>query len=250
MIIEKEIKSNKWKYTIFFALLFILSITIIIQYPFIKNLLKQGILEGMPKWMVQGAAEQSDFNVYLSYNWFDKNLIQISVIFAILLGMSVISSEVEDHTLEFLLTRPLSRNNIFIQKTAIQLIISLLIIFTTTIILALISVIQNYDVNFIRLIIAIIPLYAKFLIIYGLSLLISLFLDDQVKSGLSTVLLLLIVWGISAIWNISALNLFSYAPISPYYINGMFPWVAVIKLYITAFLIYTLSLYKFRVKDF
>ena len=250
MLIEKEFKGAKWKFIIFFVLLTIMAITIIIQYPFVKNLLEQGVLEGMPQWIVEGAARQTDFNVYLSANWFDKNLIQISVIFAILLGMSVISSEVEDHTLEFLLTRPLSRERLFFEKTAIQLGIGLIIIFSTTIILGITALIRNYDVDLIRLTFGILPLFAKFFIIYSLSLLVSLFLDDQVKSGLVAGITLFLFWGIGVFWDISYLNIFSYAPVTPYYIHGVIPWDAIIKLYLLAITLYFLSLYRFKKRDF
>ncbi|MGM0410899.1 MAG: ABC transporter permease subunit [Bacillota bacterium] len=250
ILIKKEFKAAKWKFIIFFALLTIMAITIIIQYPFVKNLLEQGILDGMPKWIVEGAEQQINFNVYLSANWYDKNLIQISVIFAILLSMSVISSEVEDHTLEFLLTRPMSRYNLFFKKTLIQLLISLVIIITTTVILAISAMIENYDVNLLRLLVGIIPLFAKFFIIYSLALLISLYLDDQVKSGLLTAVMLFVFWGIGAFWELSFLNIFSYAPITPYYLNGIFPWGAVIKLFMLAIILYGLSLYRFKNRDF
>lgn len=250
MLIEKELKAARWKFIVFFALLIIMAITIIIQYPFIKNLLEQGVLEGMPQWMVQGAAQQTDFNVYLSANWFDKNLMQITVIFAILFGMSVISSEVEDHTIEFLLTRPFSRLRIFIEKTGIQLFMGLLIMIATTLILGVISLIQNYDINIIRLLFGILPLFVKFFIIYSLALLLSLFLDDQVKSGISTGVILLLFWGADLLWEISFLNIFSYAPVTPFYIHGIFPWAAIIKLFLLGLILYGLSFYRFKTRDF
>lgn len=250
ILIKKELKAAKWKFVIFLALLIIMAVTIIIQYPFVKNLLEQGILEGMPQWMVEGASQQTDFNVYLSSNWFDKNLLQLSVIFAILLGMSVIASEVEDHTIEFLLTRPFSRERIYFEKTGIQLITGIIIMISTTIVLGMISLIQGYEVDLIRLLIGIIPLFGKFFIIYSLSLLVSLFLDDQVKAGISTAVILFLLWGINFIWDLSFLNIFSYAPVTPFYLHGVFPWSAILKLYITAVVLYGFSLYKFKEKDF
>jgi len=250
ILIKKELKSAKWKYVIFFALLIIMAITIIIQYPFVKNLLEQGILEGMPQWMVKGASQQTDFNVYLSSNWFDKNLLQLSVIFSILLGMSVIATEVEDHTIEFLLTRPFSRERIFFEKTGIQLATGLIIMILTTFVLGIISLFQGYEVDLIRLFIGIIPLFAKFFIIYSLALLVSLFFDDQVKAGISTGVILFLLWGVNFIWDLAFVNIFSYAPVTPFYLHGIFPWSAILKLYLLAFVLYSLSLYKFKNKDF
>lgn len=250
VLITKELKGSKWKFIIFGGLLLVLSVTIVIQYPFVKNLLNQGILEGMPEWMVKGAVEQTNFSVFLAANWYDKNLIQIATIFAILLGMSVVSSEVEDHTIEFLLSRPISRSSLFLQKTIIQILVSLIIIITTTIILGITALIQNYEVNFGRLILGITPIFAKFLIFYSLALLISLFIDDQVKSGLLTGVLLIITWGIAAIWNISSMNIFAYTPVTPYYVHGVLPYIGIFKLFLVAFIFYGLAWYKFKLKDF
>ena len=250
MLIKKELKSSRWKFIVFFGLLLIMAITIIIQYPFIKNFLEQGVMEGMPEWMVKGAAQQTNFNVYLSANWFDKNLIQISFIFALLFGMSVISSEVENHTIEFLLTRPYSRVRIFIEKTGIQLIGGLLIMGVTTYILGLTSLIQNYDVNLLRLMFGVLPLFVKFFIIYSLSLFLSLFLDDQVKAGISAALVLLFFWGADLLWDISIFNIFGYAPVTPFYTHGIFTWAAVIKLFVIGLILYGGALYRFKTRDF
>ena len=250
MLIEKELKAARWKFVIFFVLLVIMAVTIIIQYPFIKNLLEQGVLEGMPQWMVQGAAQQTDFNIYLSSNWFDKNLIQITVIFSILFGMSVIATEVEDNTIEFLLTRPFSRGRIFFEKTGIQLVAGLIIMISTTLILGITSLVQNYELDLLRLLFGVLPLFAKFFIIYSLALLISLFLDDQVKSGISAGFILLLFWGADLLWDISIFNIFSYAPVTPFYIHGIFPWTAIIKLFLIGIVFYGLSFYRFKTRDF
>ena len=250
MLWKKEFKAHRWKYIVAFVILIILAITLVWQFPFIKNLLEQGGLEGMPGWMIEGVEAQRDFSFFLASNWFDKNLLQISVILSILLGMSVVAQEVEDNTLEFLLSRPFSRRQIFISKTLSQLVFIIIVIFIPTLMLGMSGIIFGYEVHFLRLIIGIVPVMATLFIVYNLALLFSLYLDDQIRSGLAVLLLIAVIWGLSFIDSLSFLNIFAYGEVTSYYVQGNFPFLNLMLLLIIGGVVYSLSYYRFLRRDF
>ena len=250
VLLKKEIKADRWKLIISFILLFILAIAINWQFPYVKGLLEKGILEGMPRWMVEGAEDQRNFSVYIAANWYDKNLIQISVLLSILLGMSVFAREVENHTIEFLLSRPLSRKRLFLEKTLYHLLMILFIITINTAILGITATVMNYSINFSRLFIGITPVFGKCFIVYSTALLLSLFFDDQVQSGIFTLVGVLIVWSTSFIEVLDFINIFSYAGVTPYYIQGIFSIMDLVIIYFIGLLIYGISYYRFKIRDF
>jgi ABC-type transport system involved in multi-copper enzyme maturation permease subunit len=208
------------------------------------------MMEGMPKWMAQSAAAQQNFPVFLSANWFDKNLIQFAIVLSILLGMSVFAREIEDHTIEFLLARPLSRRKIFLEKTLYQLVLIFLIMLFNTIVLGISGVIGDYNINFFRLLIGLIPVFGKCFIVYSTAVLFSLFFDDQVRAGLFTFVTIILVWATSFIDTLDFLNIFSYGEVTPYYTQGILPIMDLVLLFIVGFVIYGLSYYRFEVRDF
>ncbi|MFW5787850.1 MAG: ABC transporter permease subunit [Bacillota bacterium] len=246
----KELKADRWKYIITAVILLFLAITIVWQYPFVKNMLKQGTMEGMPDWLASQAEAQTEFPYYLSANWFDKNLIQITVILSILLGMSVFAKEIEDHTIEFLLARPLSRQKLFLMKTTIQLVIIFGYVFISSAVMGLTGYFLGYEINFIRLIIGSLPVLIKCYIIYSLTLYFSLMLDDQIKSGLLTFVLIIAMIGLSFMDIPVKLNIFSYARATNYYVFGDFPLGESLILLGIAGVLYFLAYNKFLRRDF
>ena len=109
MMIKKELRADGWKYILASIILFLVAVTLIWQFPLMQDIIRSGELEDLPTWIRGEIAEQEEFPVYLAANWFENNLIQLGGILAILLGMSAAAREVEDNTIEFILSRPFSR---------------------------------------------------------------------------------------------------------------------------------------------
>lgn len=223
---------------------------IIWQFPYVKNLLDRGILEGMPGWITKGAEGQKRFPVYFAYNWFDKNLEQFLGILAILLAMGAIAREVEAHTLEFLLARPISRKRLLLEKVLTHLLAILLISVVTSIILGLTGIALDYPVDFTRLLISNFITFGKIFVVYSLTLLVSLFLDDQVKTGIFSFLIIILIVTTSFIDFLRFLNIFAYSAATPYYVQGLFPWKGFILTYLVGLVLLGLSFVKFEKRDF
>lgn len=66
----------------------------------------------------QVEAQAADFELYLWSNWYGKNLPQIIFVFAAILAGPMLAGERASRTFQFLLTKPVSRTQVFLSKYA------------------------------------------------------------------------------------------------------------------------------------
>lgn len=110
----KELREQRWKLAgglIYFG---ILAVAVVMLYD-----LTVGMLSGLKVPAPYAADLQAmikDYPFYLWGNWFGKNLFQSGLVFSIIVGMGLISSEVSHDTMGFLLARPVRRAEVFATK--------------------------------------------------------------------------------------------------------------------------------------
>lgn len=73
-----------------------------------------------------------DYRFYVWSQWFGKNLTQLGSILAVIFGAGMISTEVSRKTMQFLLAKPLSRQDIFTAKYVVNYIILALTVVIST----------------------------------------------------------------------------------------------------------------------
>ena len=124
----KEIRRNAFSLMIWMIVItFLISVTMSVYRTFMENQSKiTGMLSIIPKGALQFKGI-SNFNDLLSVLGFyaANNIIYMMVlgsIFAIVLSSNILLKEEYDKTAEYLLTRPVTRSEIFISKLAVYLI--------------------------------------------------------------------------------------------------------------------------------
>lgn len=122
-LIKKELKEVKLVILVSLAFLILTAFLIHFTYPLMKELTKQPIPESpfLPEDLSQQLSMLANYRVYIWSQWFPKNLLQVLMIVALILGASALAGEKSRKTWEFLLTKPFSRREIFWYKVKTRL---------------------------------------------------------------------------------------------------------------------------------
>jgi ABC-type transport system involved in multi-copper enzyme maturation permease subunit len=112
-LIWKEWKESKITFLVGLAFLVVLALILPYTFELIQKLLKEAPeMTGLPQAYQMALI---DYDYFVWSQWFPKNLIQIGIVVAIILGATAIASEV-GATFEFLFTKPVSKGKIFFSK--------------------------------------------------------------------------------------------------------------------------------------
>ena len=122
-LIKKELRESQL--AILVALIFLILTAFVIQltYPMMKELAKQPLPESpfLPKNLSREISALTNYRVYIWSQWFPKNLVQVLILVALILGASALAGEKSRKTWEFLLSRPFSRREVYFYKVKIRL---------------------------------------------------------------------------------------------------------------------------------
>ncbi|MFY9146247.1 MAG: ABC transporter permease subunit [Bacillota bacterium] len=120
----KELLEVRWK------LIIVLLITVIVAVPlpFMFDLFKSSVhmftedlfmdIPMLKIFQQQIEAQASSFNLYLWANWYGKNLPQMILVLAAVIGGPMLAGESASGTFRFLLSKPISRRQVFLAKYA------------------------------------------------------------------------------------------------------------------------------------
>ena len=147
---KKELKRNRKNFMIWTGIAVGFTIMITSLYPSFKDM-GVAMSETIPKEMAKAfnmdmAAWQEISGYYKTY--FGFHIIIILTIFSCSFGASILSKEENERTSEFLLSKPISRKNIFSTKiAALFSLISLSFLLQTIVAVAMISAIVTNDID-------------------------------------------------------------------------------------------------------
>lgn len=184
-LIVKEAKEHKWKLIIGLIILIVASVSLPLTFDYIFDFME--ILEVLPG-PLGGAIYQemhyylSDYDVYLWSQWNGKNLTQIAGIIALLLGATAIASETSKGTLEYLLSKPVTKAQILTSKIMVGLVYLLLIVLIPSLTMILASVIIGKTDFGVLVTLGLIPVFFGMVVYYFVGLLFSIFTDDSIKA--------------------------------------------------------------------
>jgi len=249
LLLKKEWANNRWKVLIVSVFLLVTATILVLQYPMVQRTLELGILDELPGWMTGGMERQLNFHYYLADGWFDGSLAQYGTLLAVLLGMGVIGSEFQDGTLPFLLARPIDRVRLFKIKLGFQIFIMVLFMIIVTAYLGLFASFQGREIYIFRFIIALIPLGLKLLVAFLITVNLSLFLKDQIKSGIFSLAIILAFWVIANLTPLYNIFYYYWGNLAEYYVYGSFPTVDTALLIILNIGLYGLALSRFKKID-
>lgn len=147
---KKELKRNRKNFMIWTGIAVGFTIMITSLYPSFKDM-GVAMSETIPKEMAKAfnmdmAAWQEISGYYKTY--FGFHIIIILTIFSCSFGASILSKEENERTSEFLLSKPISRKNIFTTKiAALFSLISLSFLIQTIVAVAMIAAIVTNDID-------------------------------------------------------------------------------------------------------
>lgn len=222
-LFKKEVRESRWKIIIGLVVFVITAVSIPLTFKYVQELLP--LIEGIPG---MGNLDRllEDYNMYAWSQWNGKNLYQVGTILAIVMGMNLVAGEKVAKTLEFLLARPVSRGTLYFTKFAAGLSSLALVVFGSTVCLFAASALMGYTQGAGGLFLATLVTYAGLIFVFTLTYLVSTVLDEPVKVGLCSALVLLLLsipgWFPRTRW----LSLFRHMSGAGYVLEGNFPLVA------------------------
>ena len=164
----------------------------------------------LSKFAGKGLLEKlKDWNFYIYSQWYGKNLGQLIPIIGIIFSFPLFSREIENGTIEYILTRR-SRSRVFSSKITVSLSILIISIIALCLLPLVYKVIPSIGFN---------PRYVPVLTLhavigsaiwYSITVLFSVVYNDQVKPLISSLAVLAITTVAGMIKHLSFFNTYSY----------------------------------------
>lgn len=248
MFIWKEFKEKRWQLIIFLIILSVTAIAVVLGYDYIKKILGDVMTE--ESFMVRDVSLFENPQIYLWSQWSAKSLYQFGTVIALILGVFGIAGEIKDGTINFLLTKPLSRKSIFFYKAVSGLLQLLTVILLPTLILAGTAWLSFPEVNIWSIFGQAGITFSGLMVIYFFALLLSTVIADPVKAGLSAAALVL-VYSVTGWFTESGFfALFGYMQGTDYYFTGSFPVPGFIIVLLVSVIFFVSGMIIFNKKEF
>lgn len=244
-LLKKELRETAWKHALALAVLSAMGIMLPFAFDWLGKL--QVEIGG-----VLGEAyrrQMSDFTLYMWANWYGKNLYQILVIYAVVVGMAQLAGETARHTAGFLFSKPLGREAIYRSKfmAGAAAMLAVTAIATSLAYLAAFAAGKWLPDLFLA---GLVVNVAGLLLIYSLALMFSVLFDDQLKAGAAALgsALALGIPGWIPGW--SMYSIYRQMHAWPVYTGDSFQLGAVAIMLLAAWIFYRIGLSRLLKKDF
>lgn len=121
-VIRKEVRESAWKLWLGVGLLILFGGMLGPMFELLGGVLPPGILELLPAWLRGPLGDMlGDYQTYLWYNWYGKNLYQMMTLFAVVFGAGIVAGEVSHRTSGFLHSKPVGRAAVLYAKYGVAL---------------------------------------------------------------------------------------------------------------------------------
>jgi len=250
-LFRKELRESRWKLIgglIYFG---VVAVIMVVLYDFLLKLLGGVSIPG--PYRAEAQAMMKDYSVYLWGNWFAKNLFQGGVVFSIIVGMGLISSEVSKDTVGFLLARPVRREDVFAAKYFSGAAVLAITVLTTTLLAFYAS--AGMDKDLANLTVGTFLLgglmnFTGFMTVFSLAVLFSAMFNDSLKAGVAAGAVSLLAglpgwFPQTANWSV-----FHYMQGFEILTGEGFPWAAFLLLAGFSTGLYYLGMKRFSRRDF
>ncbi|MBI1853651.1 MAG: ABC transporter permease subunit [Planctomycetes bacterium] len=156
----------------------------IFYYPQFKEKYKL-LLEVLPKFIVPviGDVLQLGYSGYIGFQHFMKAANAVGAIFALLVGTSAISRETESGTIHFLLSQPVSRTSMLLQKFSALMIIVSAPIFVSALTIVPLSRAIGETMKLQPLMLCSVYMSLEIWLVLAYAFLFSVLFDEQIRAG-------------------------------------------------------------------
>ncbi|RQD76486.1 MAG: hypothetical protein D5R97_04360 [Candidatus Syntrophonatronum acetioxidans] len=221
-LFQKELRESRWKIIVGLIIFIITAASIPITFKYVKELF--ALVPEIPG-LDNLEMFLENYNLYVWSQWQGKNLYQIGTILAVVMGMNLIAGEKVANTLEFLLAKPLSRGALYFTKFAAGSFSLALIVLGSTAVLYLASLVMGYELMWGQFLVATLITLLGLIFVFLLTLLISTVLDEPVKAGLLSALILLLLALPGWFQQTYRLSVFYHMAGGEYILEGVFPFI-------------------------
>jgi len=256
-LLLKELKERRWMLIIGFLFFIATGIIVIISHNIMSSLIidelpvilgeASGFLANM---LQESVAMFQNHTRYFWSQWHAKNLLQAGTVFSIIIGMGLISRETSHGTIGYLVSKPISKKQIYIIKAVTGIIILYSVIILSTIISVIFALIQGLEIDVSKIFIGLVPILIGLLPVYLTAAYFSNKFDDSVKAGLFTAVL----WGALSIFGIFSrtqnLSPFTHMRAAHYFAGGSFPILSILTLGVLGLTIFYIGLRSFENREF
>jgi len=231
-LIRRELRSLRWILAAGLILTLLLAGIAAGTYPYLNRVL--GSLPGEVLEALAGLeiardllAMTSDYSYYLWTQWNAKNLIQIGSLFALLLAVLQFSAEASRGTMGFLLTRPVSRRQVFTAKLITGALVLFLLSAGGSLLLLLASLAAGNPVDGgVKLVLASLISWVWLIVFYLISTNVGLIGKDPVRSAALAAAAGLILSLPVHIGPVRFLSIFWHMRAAGWYLEGTIPIVS------------------------
>ncbi len=194
-MITKELVEARGKLIIAGVLTLAFTLLIAFSYDLLRDALGPAITTLPDVLRSQVEAVMGAYNNYVFFQWFGKNGQMVLGGLAAFLGGGLIAGEVSKGTIFFLLSKPVSRAQVFVTKYGVAAALQLGICLLSGLCLLVAGAIAGHSIDVMGLLVSVVLIWLGTLGVLGVAALFSVVFDDLLKSvGLA--LLVAIVVGI------------------------------------------------------
>lgn len=252
MLWSRYWQETRWRFLIGVVLLTLSSITTVLYYPEVLQLLPVAAAVEVPGFLAQELAESvelsSTFKGYVWLEAFGSNLTQMGILFAALLGVAGPLFQREGRGVLFMLSLPASRNDLFVARVVTGLLELLVLLVVPALFITAVApaIDERFPIG--AAMIHALCLFVAASVFFSASILLSTLYDDVWRP-------LLIVCGVAVVLAMIStplpfLDIFSIMSGASYFHTGSLPWVGLfVCTLLTAGLLYTAAK-NFSQQDF
>ena len=184
-----------WKTTLIFTLLFAgMSAMYSGMYPSFKDalieMMKSGAFDSFEQ-IFRGAQEMDTYIGFLNVEMYQIFFILILAILFAFIAASIISKEIESKTIDLLMSNPVSRKQIIIERFIGLIPMMLIINFASMLSIMGTTIAINESLDFYYLFLAHATAIPYFLAVIAISILISVIIDEKMKASIIMISLLI-----------------------------------------------------------
>ncbi len=244
----KELVENRIKFWIALFVLGVIAVAIPLLFEFTTELgrldLSHFVDPGELSFIL------SNYNNYAWSQWTAKNLTQLASLTAVVLGMGALAGESAYGTAPFLLSKPVSRRQVYTTKVVAGIFLLGIAIYVSTFILILVSSMQGYALQVGPFIASTFVVFAGGAVIYLGTALISTLIPDPVKAGVVAGLFWALL-SVPGFFRATAhYSIYYQMKAIPYWLQGVFPWFVMLVLLGLGYMLLETGVYYWKRKDF
>ncbi|MFO8059643.1 MAG: ABC transporter permease subunit [Bacillota bacterium] len=183
-LLGKELREGRWKWMIGGGALLLTALSLPFGFEFLSSLFAAAPPLPEP-WGTAISRQMSDYTTYLWLNWYGKNLFQLVVVIAAILGAAPLAGEKSRQSMEFLLAQPVSRAAIFRTKYLAGLALLWGVIVVSTLSMGPSSAMIEHSLNLPSFLRGLPVTLAAAALFYSIAWVYSALFSEQLKAALA-----------------------------------------------------------------